>query len=73
MITLVSEKELGDINFERLKKTLTYIKRNLFDYDNNMYRPADLLINIEVKEKLIIGIFILHHWTIYIHFMMEMG
>ena len=37
---LVSEKELSDINFERL----TYIKKNLIDSDS-MYLTVDSLIN----------------------------
>ena len=43
---LVSEKELSDINFERLRKALTHIKNNLFDSDNNMYLAFNLLIDI---------------------------
>ena len=43
---LLSEEKLSDINFERLKKALTYIKNNLFDSDNNMYVTVDLLIDI---------------------------
>ena len=34
---LISEKELRDINFERLKNALVYIKKNLLDFDDNMY------------------------------------
>ena len=43
---LVSEKELSDINFERLKKALTYIKNHLFDSDNNMFLTVNSLIDI---------------------------
>ena len=34
--SLVSEKELGDINYKRLKKALIWIKNNLIDSDNNL-------------------------------------
>ena len=34
---LVSEKQLTDINFKRLKKALRYKKNNLIHSDNNMY------------------------------------
>ena len=43
---LVFEKELSDINFERLKKALIYIKDNLIDSDENMYLTVDSLIDI---------------------------
>ena len=41
---LVSEKELSDINFKRLKKA--YIKNNLIDSDNKMYLTVDSLTDI---------------------------
>ena len=43
---LVSEKELRDINFQRLKNTLVYIKNNLIDSDDNMYLTADSLTDL---------------------------
>ena len=43
---LVSEKELNDINFKRLKKALLDITNNLIDSDNNMYYTIDSLIYI---------------------------
>ena len=42
---LVSEKQLSDINFERLGKVLTYRKNNIID-SYNMYLTVDSLINI---------------------------
>ena len=45
-IILVSEKELSDINFERLKKALVYINNNLIDSDSNIYLDFDLLADI---------------------------
>ena len=42
---MLSEEELSDINFERLKNALTHIKNNLIDCDN-MYVTVDLLIYI---------------------------
>ena len=36
---------MNDINFEKSKKGLTYIKNNLID-SNNMYLTVDSLINI---------------------------
>ena len=49
---LISEKGLGDINFERLRKALIYVKNNLIDFDsgNNMYLTVDSLI---VKNNII--------------------
>ena len=44
-IILVSEKELSDINFERLKQALVYIT-NLIDSDSNIYLDFDLLSDI---------------------------
>ena len=41
---LVSEKDLSDINFKRLKKA--YIKNNLINSDNNMYLTVDSLTDI---------------------------
>ena len=43
---LVSEKELSDINFQRMKNTLVYIKINLIDSDDNMYLTADSLTDL---------------------------
>ena len=43
---MVSEKEMSDINFERLKSLLVYIKNNLIDSEDNMYFTVDSLINI---------------------------
>ena len=34
------------INFERLKKSLIYVKNNLIDSDNDMYLTVDSLIDI---------------------------
>ena len=45
---LISEKELNDINFERLKIALMYIKGNTIDPDDNMYLNVDSLIDINV-------------------------
>ena len=42
---MVLEKELGDTNFERLKKALIYVKNNLIDSDNNRYFTGDSFIN----------------------------
>ena len=44
--SLVSEKELSNINCKRLKKTLIYIKNNLIDSDNSMHLIVDSLIDI---------------------------
>ena len=38
--------KMSNINFEKLKKALIYIKTNLIDSDNNMYLNVDLLIDI---------------------------
>ena len=43
---LVSEKELSDISFQRMKNTLVYIKNNLIDSDDNMYLTADSLTDL---------------------------
>ena len=48
---LVSEKELSDINFERLKNVLAYVKSSLIDSDD-MYLTVDSLIGI---NNIIIG------------------
>ena len=42
---LLSENELSNINFERLKKGLIYIKK-LVDSDEIMYLTVDSLIHI---------------------------
>lgn len=45
---MVSEKKLSDINFERLKKALTYKSNKLIDSDDDMYlTAADSLIDIK--------------------------
>ena len=44
---LVSETEFNDINFERLKKELAYIKNNLIDSDNSMYLTVNSLTDIK--------------------------
>ena len=43
---MVSKEELSDINSERLKKALIYVKNNLIDSDNNICLTADSFINI---------------------------
>ena len=43
--TLISEKELTEMNSERLG-TLAYIKSNLIYRDSNMYLTVDSLIEI---------------------------
>ena len=43
--TLISEKLITKTNYERLKKTLFYIK-NLIDSDGSMYLTVDSLIKI---------------------------
>lgn len=45
-IILVSEKELSDINFERLKQALVYINNNSIDSDGNIYLDFHLLADI---------------------------
>ena len=45
-IILVSEKELSDINFERLKQALVYINNNSIDSDSNIYLDFHLLVDI---------------------------
>ena len=37
---------MSDINSERLKKALIYVKNNLIDSDNNICLTADSFINI---------------------------
>ena len=49
---LISAKELSEINFERLKNALVYIKHNLINSDSNMYLTADSLID---KNNMITG------------------
>ena len=44
--TLISEKELSDINFQSLEKVLICIENNLIDSDDNMYLNVDSLIAI---------------------------
>ena len=41
---LVSEKGLSDMNFEGIKKVLTYIKNNFIDPDSNMYSLVGLIL-----------------------------
>ena len=36
MLKLVTEKELSNLNFKRLKKALICVKSDLIDSDNNM-------------------------------------
>ena len=43
---LISEKEFIEINDEKLKKLLVYIKINFIDSDRNMYLTVDRLIEI---------------------------
>ena len=45
---LISEKELTDPNYERLKKAMSNIENNLIDidYGGNMYLTVDSLIDI---------------------------
>ena len=43
---LASEKELHDVNFERLKNKLVYIISIFIDSENNMYLTVDSLIDI---------------------------
>ena len=43
---LVSEKELSDINFERLENALMNLKNNFIDCDNNIYLIFDSLVGI---------------------------
>ena len=42
----MNTKGLSDINFERLRNTLVYIKNNLIDSDDKMYLSVDSLIDI---------------------------
>ena len=41
---LVSEKGLSDMNFEGIKKVLTYIKNNFIDSDSNMYSLVGIIL-----------------------------
>ena len=41
-----SENELSDIDFEKLKKALVYIKNNLIDSHGNTCLTVDLLMDI---------------------------
>ena len=43
---LISEKECIEINDEKFKKLLVYIKINFIDSDRNMYLTVDPLIEI---------------------------
>ena len=43
--TLIFEKELSDIDFERVKNALMYIKNNVIDSDENMYVTFESLID----------------------------
>ena len=47
---MVFEKELNEINFERLKNALVYIKDNLTDSDNKIYLTVDSLIDINMNN-----------------------
>ena len=42
---LISERELIDINFDKIKKALRYVKNNLI-YSDNIYFTVDSLIVI---------------------------
>ena len=46
MLKLVTEKELSNLNFKRLKKALICVKSDLIDSDNNMQLAVDSLIDI---------------------------
>ena len=43
---LISEKEFIDINYQRLKKTMSYIKDNFIDADGKLYLVVDSLREI---------------------------
>ena len=43
---LISEKELNDINFKRLRNALLYIKTDFIDSGDNMCLTANSLIDI---------------------------
>ena len=43
---LIWQKEFVDTNYQRVKKTLVYIKNSLIDSDGNMYLIVDTLIRI---------------------------
>ena len=43
---LIWQKEFVDTNYQRVKKTLVYIKNSLIDSDGNMYLTVDTLIRI---------------------------
>ena len=43
---VISEKEIGDISFERLEKALIYIRNNLINSNDNIYLTVDSLIDI---------------------------
>ena len=43
---MVSQKELHDVNFERLKNKVVYIINIFIDSENNMYLTVDSLIDI---------------------------
>ena len=43
---LIFEKELSDIDFERVKNALVYIKNNLIDSDENIYVTVESLIDV---------------------------
>ena len=43
---LISEKELIDINYQRLKRTMSYIEDNFIDSDGKLYLTVDSLKEI---------------------------
>ena len=47
---MVFEKELNEINCERLKNALVYIKDNLTDSDKKIYLTVDSLIDINMNN-----------------------
>ena len=49
---LVCEKNLSEIKFERLEKSLVPMKNNLTDPDNNMYLTSDSFID---KDNIVTG------------------
>ena len=62
---LILDREITDTNYERLEKTLVYIKNNSIDSDGNMHLTVDSFIkinsiitglnNITLKKKLMKG------------------
>ena len=50
--TLVCEKELSDINFERLKNALVNMKNNLIDFDDDKYFDCWFIDRYKQNNKL---------------------